>query len=100
MLTRHRQAVWINEMRIHRAEFARTPVHHLGKRFHTAGIIPRQTSRDIVGAFDQQRSQEIDALISVARFYIQLHWLGQRIDWLDRNGPIQKAALGYYQSRK
>jgi hypothetical protein len=56
--------------------------------------------RDIIGAFHEQRSQEIDPLISVARFYIQLHRLGHRIDLLDRNGPIQKAALGYNQSRK
>ena len=87
-------------MRIHRSEFARTPVHHLGKCFHTAGIIARQTSRDIVGAFDEQRSQEIDPLISLARLYVQLHRLSHRIDFLDRNGPIQKAALGYDQSGK
>jgi len=87
-------------MRMHGSKFARTSVHHLCKCFHTAGIIPRQTSGDIVGAFHEQRSQQIDPLISVARFYVQLHWFSHRIDLLDRNGLIQKTALGYDQTRQ
>ena len=87
-------------MRMNRSKFARTPVHDFRKCFHTARIITRQTSRDVVWAFHEQCSEQIDSLICVAGFNIQLHRIGHGVHCLDSNRLIQKTVLGDDQSRK
>ena len=44
-------------MRVRRAEFARALIHHLGERFDAAGIVARQTTRHIIRALYEQRTQ-------------------------------------------
>jgi hypothetical protein len=77
-----------------RPKLARTPVHDLCKCFYTAGIITRQTPRDIVWAFYKQCSKQIDSLIRVARFDIQFHRASHGIDCLAHDRLIKKTALG------
>src|SRR5581483_10141090 len=45
ILARHGQPVWVDEMRMHSAQFSSPPVHDLRKRFHAAGVVPGQTAR-------------------------------------------------------
>ena len=80
-------------MRMHGTKFLGASVHDLRKRFHAARVIPRQTSRNVIWTFHQQRPQEIDALISIACLDVQLHWVGHCIHWLDSDRPVQKTAL-------
>jgi hypothetical protein len=68
-------------------------IHDLRKRFDAAGIIPGQTSCDVIRAFHQQRAQKIDPLVSVARLDVQLHRLSHCICWLHRYLSIKKTAL-------
>src|SRR5437763_5709066 len=87
-------------MRMSRSKLARTSVHDLCKRFHAARIITCETSRHIVWAFHQQRPEQIDSLIRVARLDIKFHRIGHGIDCLNSDRLIQKTALGDDQSRK
>src|SRR5260370_34426964 len=85
-------------MRMSRPELTRTPVHDLCKCFYTAGIITRQTSRDIAWAFYKQCSKQIDSLIRVARVDVQFHRVSHGVGCLDRDGLIQKTVLRDDQS--
>src|SRR5205814_4559285 len=67
VLPGHRQTIWIHKVRMHSSKLLGASVHDLRKRFKATGIIPGQTSCNVVRAFYQQRAQKIDSLISVAR---------------------------------
>src|SRR5216117_4108806 len=87
-------------MRMSRSKFARASVHDLCKCFHAACIITGQTSGHVVWAFHEQRLEQIDSLIRVARLDIKFHRVGHGIDCLNSNRLIQKTALSDDQSRK
>ncbi|KAF5409583.1 MAG: hypothetical protein Udaeo2_01640 [Candidatus Udaeobacter sp.] len=87
-------------MRMHSSKLLGTSVHDLRKRFGAAGIIPGQTSRDVIRTFHQQRAQKIDPLISVACFNVQFHRLSHCICWLHCDLSIEKTALRYNERRK
>ena len=44
-------------MRVRRAEFAGALIHHLGEGFDTARVGARETTRHIIRAFYEQRTQ-------------------------------------------
>ena len=77
-----------------------TSVHNLRKGLDAAGIIPGQTSRDVIGTFHEQRAQQIEPLISIARLDVQLHRLSHCICWLHGDLAIEKTALRHNQRRK
>jgi hypothetical protein len=82
---------------MHRSDLLGASVHDLRKRFDTSGIIPGQTSRDVIRAFHQQGAQKIDSLISVARLDIQLHRVSHCIRWLHvtwRSKPLSATMRG------
>ena len=87
-------------MRVQRAQLTRALVHALGETDDAAGIIAREAARDVVGAFDEERAQQIDPPVTIAWSYVELHRLGHRVDCFNHDYALQVAALGHDQCRQ
>ena len=57
-------------MRARRAELARPLIHSVGEGRDAAGIIARQATRYVIRTFYEQRAQQIDSLVGLARFNV------------------------------
>src|SRR5262249_32791472 len=54
ILSRHRQTIRIQKVRMHSAKLHCAPIHYLGKCVDTTGIVSRKTTCNVIGTFHQQ----------------------------------------------
>ena len=80
-------------MRIPSAERECALIHLLRERFDAAGVVAREATRDIVGTFHEKRAQQIDPLINIPRFNVELHRLSQGIGLRNRDRSVEPAAF-------